>query len=131
MATQVTNVYIKKKNDTEWTELEKVYNGDELIFQKSPTGYNYDQITLSIAPSGVENIWYITNNSPYTVNVGWTNGVIATYVPNTLYPFPVGINPIWVQVGSLPAANLGALNLYTYIANCPVSYIYLRNLFVK
>lgn len=131
MATQVTNVYIKKKNDTEWTELEKVYNGDELIFQKSPTGYNYDQITLSIAPSGIDTIWYIVNNSPYTVNVGWTNGIVATYVPNTVFQFPVGINPIWVQVGSLPAANLGALNLYTYIAICPVSYKYLRELYIK
>ena len=36
MATQVTNVYIKNINDTEWTELEKVFENDVLKFQKSP-----------------------------------------------------------------------------------------------
>lgn len=131
MATQVTNVYIKKKNDTEWTELEKVFNKDELVFQKSPSGYNYERITLAVAPSGVEGIWYVRNTSSYTINVGWSIGTVGTYGPGVMATFPVGAIPIWIQVNGLPSSATGALDLYNYFADCAVSYKYLRNLFVK
>lgn len=132
MATQVTNVYVKRKNDIEWTELEKVYNGDDLIFQKSPAGYNYARITLTITPSALKpNVYLIHNDSQYTVIVGWTIGVVAEYPPDSIGEFPLGANPIWAQVNGLPTASVGALNISTFYADCPVSYKYLRNLYVK
>lgn len=131
MATQIEKVFVKKEGDSDFTELEKVYNGDELIFQKSPIGYNYDRIILPIAPSGVEGIWYIRNTSSYTINVGWNIGTIGTYDPGAMATFPVGANPIWVQVNGLQSSPTGALDAYTYFADCPVSNKYLRNLYVE
>lgn len=130
MATQIEKVFVKKESDADFTELEKIYIGDELIFQKSPTGYNYERIVLAVAPSGVEGIWYVRNTSSYTINVGWSIGTVGTYGPGVMATFPVGAIPIWIQVNGLPQSSTGQLDIYNYFADCPVSYKYLRKLYV-
>lgn len=139
MAIQIEKVFAKHESDADFTEIENVYNGDELIFQKAPTGSNYSRIILTATPSALApEIWNIYNSSQYTINIGWSNGVVSQLPPDAMGQFPVGIIPIWIQVtkvtgyvdGSFPAASTGALDQYHYFADCVVSYNYLRNLYV-
>ena len=83
MATQVTNVYVKNINDTEWTELEKVFENDVLKFQKSPIKdayYDYTRVAMVIIAI-FDGFYAVQNTSNYTIDVLFTNGAWTTFGP--------------------------------------------------
>lgn len=136
MATQVTNVYIKNINDTEWTELEKVFENDVLKFQKSPVKdayYDYTRVAMVIL--AIDNGFYIVQNtSNYTIDVLFTNGVWVTFGPGQAQTHYININPTKVKIGDNSAVNFEANGINTwYNNNVPYKYHpaeYIRELYV-
>ena len=136
MATQVTNVYVKNINDTEWTELEKVFENDVLKFQKSPVKdayYDYTRVAMVIL--AIDNGRYIVQNtSNYTIDVLFTNGVWVTFGPGQAQTHYIGINPTKVKIGDNSAVNFEANGINTwYNNNVPYKYHpaeYIRELYV-
>lgn len=136
MATQVTNVYIKNINDTEWTELEKVFENDVLKFQKSPVKdayYDYTRVAMVIL--AIDNgLYAVQNTSNYTIDVLFTNGVWVTFGPGQAQTHYVTINPTKVKIGDNPAVNFEANGINTwYNNNVPYKYHpaeYIRELYV-
>lgn len=137
MATQVTNVYIKKKNDTEWTELEKVYEGDVLKFQKSPVkDAYYDYTRIAMVMTVLANPYYtVKNTSNYTINVTFTNGVVNVFTPGKSETYLTTVLPAKVKIGDNPIVALVGDGVNTwYNNNVPYKYHpaeYMRELYVK
>lgn len=136
MATQVTNVYIKKKNDTEWTELEKVFENDVLKFQKSPIKneyYDYTKVVLWMAAVNAE-YYSVQNTSSYTVTVIFNNGVEITFSPSEIGTYTVLVTPVKVRIGDNPTVSLAADGFNWYNNNVPYNYHpaeYIRELYVN
>ena len=136
MATQVTNVYVKNINDTEWTELEKGFENDVLKFQKSPIKdayYDYTRVAMVIL--AIDNGFYLVQNtSNYTINVLFTNGGWMTFGPGQSILQYVTINPTKVKIGDNPVVNFEATGINTwYNNNVPYKYHpaeYIRELYV-
>lgn len=136
MATQVTNVYIKKKNDTEWTELEKVFENDVLKFQKSPIKnayYDYTKVVLWMCAVTAE-YYSVQNTSNYTVTVTFNNGVKITFAPGDVGTYSIIAIPIKVRIGNNPDVSLSADGFNWYNNNVPYKYHpaeYIRELYVN
>lgn len=125
METQVTNVYVKNINDTEWTELEKVFENDVLKFQKSPIKdayYDYTRVAMVII--AISDVYYaVQNTSNYTIDVLFTNGVWVTFGPGQAQTHYIHINPTKVKIGDNPAVNFEANGINTwYNNNVPYKY---------
>lgn len=136
MATQVTNVYIKKKNDAEWTELEKVFENGVLKFQKSPVKnayYDYTTVILQIIAINAE-YYSVQNKSGCTVIVTFNTGVEITFSPGAAATYSLMAQPIKVRIGNNPAVSLSADGINWYNYNVPYNYHpaeYMRELYVK
>jgi hypothetical protein len=137
MATQITNVYIKKKNDTEWTELEKVFENGVLKFQKSPVKdayYDYTRVALVNVAMNAE-YYSVQNTSNYTVVVTFTNGVMITFAPGDIGTYSVLAIPARVKIGDNPTVSLIGDGAFTwYNNNVPYKYHpaeYIRELYVN
>ena len=136
MATQVTNVYVKNINDTEWTELEKVFENDVLKFQKSPVKdayYDYTRVAMVIIAIS-DGFYAVQNTSNYTIDVLFTNGAWTTFGPGQAQTHYININPTKVKIGDNPAVNFEANGINTwYNNNVPYKYHpaeYIRELYV-
>ena len=136
MATQVTNVYVKNINDTEWTELEKVFENDVLKFQKSPVKdayYDYTRVAMVIIAIS-DGFYAVQNTSNYTIDVLFTNRVWVTFGPGQAQTHYIGINPTKVKIGDNSAVNFEANGINTwYNNNVPYKYHpaeYIRELYV-
>ena len=117
--------FVKNINDTEWTELEKVFENDVLKFQKSPIKdayYDYTRVAMVIiAISGV--FYAVQNTSNYTINVLFTNGVWVTFGPGQAQTHNINNNPTKVKIGDNPAVNFEANGINTwYNNNVPYKY---------
>lgn len=136
MATQVTNVYVKNINDTEWTELEKVFENDVLKFQKSPIKdayYDYTRVAMVIL--AIDNgLYLVKNTSNYAIDVLFTNGGWMTFGPGQSILQYVTINPTKVKIGDNLVVNFEANGINTwYNNNVPYKYHpaeYIRDLYV-
>lgn len=111
MAVQIEKVFSKKESDADFIEVDKVYNGEELLFQKSPIKdayYDYTKVVLNI--TAVANPYYtVVNTSAYTLNVMFTNGEPYSFAPGKGATFALSIMPKTVSINDCPAVELSTV----------------------
>mgnify|MGYP000904883180 CR=1 FL=1 len=137
MATQITQVYAKRKNDASWTRIDKLYEDGSLIFQESPVrdGY-YDYTTVILTNiSYYQGYYNVRNDTGREVDVMFDNNVIVTFPAGQLNIYPAGIYPAFAQIGGLGFTRLTSDGLPpTWTASVKSDYhppVYTRNLYVN
>lgn len=135
MTTEISKVYARYGESGAWATIDKLYNGDALSFQESPTSskYNYAQITMTIAPTTTSGQYYFNNNSSETIIVEWNNGVETELAPGQVIVIPLGLNPAYARKPGYPHGAVvgGGVNVFYATIAVSTEYIYTRNLYAN